>query len=253
MNLGTPLHRKVFLIVVDGIATGKYAEGDMLPSEDALAKLFNVSRVTIRRALVDLASAGLVEKRHGRGTFIRSSRPAAELFPINRLKNYIAKAGELQVRIMEFETMTPSRQISDLLKVEPGSEVQRAVRVRYKGKQPVMHLTTFVPNPVGRLISKDDLAKTPLYELLARLGKAYQRAEQTVSACLADPIVAPLLNVEIGTALLLVRRLLYSGDDPVEYLEIRAAPAEYEIMMAWDTSSDIANGIGKVVEYDTRI
>ena len=54
MNLGTSRHRTVSLVLSDGIATGRYRLGESLPGEEALAKMFQVSRVTIRRALADL-------------------------------------------------------------------------------------------------------------------------------------------------------------------------------------------------------
>ncbi len=56
------------------IDTGKLREGDLLPSEKQLCDLYHVSRVTVRRALDELAKAGYLEKRRGKGTYVKSAR-----------------------------------------------------------------------------------------------------------------------------------------------------------------------------------
>src|SRR3981189_2283671 len=66
-----PLHHQVFLVLQDGIAERRYAPGEALPGEEELAKLFGVSRVTIRAAMETLDALGLVERRQGVGTFVR--------------------------------------------------------------------------------------------------------------------------------------------------------------------------------------
>ena len=71
---GVPLHRQLFLVLHDEIARGALAPGDALPTEQSLCDQFGVSRITVRRALADLADAGLIERRHGVGSFV--TRPA---------------------------------------------------------------------------------------------------------------------------------------------------------------------------------
>ena len=60
-----------------GIDSGRFRAGAALPTEDELARDYRVSRVTVRRALGELAAAGLIERRQGSGTFVRG-RPAAD-------------------------------------------------------------------------------------------------------------------------------------------------------------------------------
>lgn len=64
------MHRRVRATLAEGIASGRYAAGQMLPSEQTLCRQFNVSRITIRQALADLAHEGVLVKQPGRGTFI---------------------------------------------------------------------------------------------------------------------------------------------------------------------------------------
>src|SRR6202021_2276399 len=61
------------------IAQGEYRPGDQLPTEVALLERFQVSRITVRRAIQNLVSRGLLEIRRGRGTFVLAPRIEAEL------------------------------------------------------------------------------------------------------------------------------------------------------------------------------
>ena len=70
-----PKHRQVYQALAEQISTGR--AGDRLPSEADLVRRFGASRITVGRALRDLQTAGLVERRAGSGTFVRSPQPAA--------------------------------------------------------------------------------------------------------------------------------------------------------------------------------
>src|SRR5215218_8715368 len=65
-----PLYHQVFLVLQDWIGEGRYTPDEPLPSEEQLARLFGVSRVTIRGAMETLDALGLVERRQGVGTFV---------------------------------------------------------------------------------------------------------------------------------------------------------------------------------------
>ena len=70
-DTGVALHRQLFLVLRDEIARGALLPDDPLPSEQSLCDQFGVSRITVRRALADLADQGLIERRHGVGSFVR--------------------------------------------------------------------------------------------------------------------------------------------------------------------------------------
>lgn len=74
MNAG-PKHAEISRRLETEIAVGKYTAGARLPSEVQLVRQFKVSRPTVARALRDLETKGLIERRAGSGTYVRSSQP----------------------------------------------------------------------------------------------------------------------------------------------------------------------------------
>jgi len=73
---GLPLHRQLFLVLHNEIERGAIPAGDPLPTEHELCEQFGVSRITVRRALSDLADQGYITRKPGR-RILRSRTPSA--------------------------------------------------------------------------------------------------------------------------------------------------------------------------------
>ncbi|HTO60042.1 MAG TPA: GntR family transcriptional regulator [Bradyrhizobium sp.] len=229
-----PLHHQVFLVLQDGIAERRYAPGEALPSEEDLAKLFGVSRVTVRAALETLNTLGLIERRQGAGTFVRElSGPEPWSVPIMDL----AARSRMIVRttrahVVEFGFVTAPRHIRSHFNAQPNDLFQRAVRIRYMKDQPIMQVTTYIPEDIGRQFGPKDMEGASLYAILQRFGITFASGEQVVTAAAADPVAADRLNVAIGAPLLKVMRVHFDARGrPIQHFELLAPPATYELRM----------------------
>ncbi|WP_373019000.1 GntR family transcriptional regulator [Muriicola sp.] len=79
-SLRTPLYHQIYLILRDEILNGRYGKDALLPGEQELGKIFGVSRITAKRALDELAVAGLVVRERGRGTRVRFVPPSPPVY-----------------------------------------------------------------------------------------------------------------------------------------------------------------------------
>ncbi|RAH97304.1 GntR family transcriptional regulator [Acuticoccus sediminis] len=229
-----PLHHQVYLVLRQQIEEEQFAADTPIPSEHELSHLFNVSRITIRRAMDRLKQEGWVSRSRGRGTFAR--RPAAPQAISANLRgifeNLVAMGLRTRVRLEEFGYVPAPPAVAEKLKLAPGATVQRAVRVRFHENVPFSHLTTYLPEDVGRQYEERELSETPLLMLMERAGVKISAADQSVSAKLADTMVAPLLGVETGSPLLWVKRTVFDQNDrPIEYLNALYRPDVYEYHM----------------------
>lgn len=234
-RLPTPLYHQIYLILRDKIAGGAYRTGDVLPSEEGTARQFGVSRITAKRALNELADAGYVVRERGRGTRVVYVTPTA---PVRAnveglLENLMAMGLKTEVTLFEFGYVAPDEAVAQALQCSAGEKVQRAVRVRRLEGKPFSYLTTHVPEDVGRSFGREDLASTALLTLLERCGVEVSRAEQTITATLADAAVASRLMVDLGSPLLRITRIVYDQQDrPVEYIVGLYRPDRYQYRMA---------------------
>ncbi len=230
-RLPTPLYHQIYLILRDQISDGTYAHEALLPGEQQLGRMFGVSRITAKRALDEVAAAGLAVRERGRGTRVRleATTPPIRASVEGLLENLLMMGLKTEVRLLEFAYVNASVEVARALDCAAGGTVQRAVRVRRLEGAPFSHLTTYVPEAIGRSYSRKDLASRPLLALLERSGVTVSGAEQTITATLADTRVAPLLDVAVGSPLLRISRVVRDQRQcPVEYIVGLYRPDRYQ-------------------------
>lgn len=246
---GTALHRQVFLVLRDEISGGTYGAGSPLPREEDLCLRFGVSRITVRRALADLAAQGYVDRRQGVGNFVPKDRPAPRTRPTLGFVDALRRtAMETEVTVLLVERAAPPTAVAELLQLEPGAKAVHAIRLRSVGGTPVIHTDAWVPLSLGVGVTASALRRRALYELLLDQGVVLGRVVQEVTAFAADPIRAQALKTEIGSPLLRVIRLMHGQDArPVEYVEVTLPPDRARFLM--DIPADDVNTLsaGQVV------
>lgn len=231
---GAPLYHQIYLILRDAIGSGRYQTGELLPTEDAFAGEFGVSRITVRRALDMLARGGLIERRQGRGTFVTLPAGSTGAMTMTSVTDQIIRVGETtEVRVVEFGRAVPPAEVAEIFGIPPGGRLQRAVRVRLRDGEPIFHLTTFVSDPVAKTFDRADMERMPLFELIHRAGVSLADGTQMVTATLAEPVAAQRLAVKIGAPLLRVVRVLNDAQGrPVEHLDMLCSPERYQLRYA---------------------
>lgn len=225
--------RRVYLLLRDEIAGGSHAEGALLPGEQRLAQQFEVSRVTIRRALDALEADGLIDRRAGSGTTVLAQGEVDTIAAdMTTLIPQLVALGQHSARLLSFAYGTAPDAVARAMDLAPDTRVQTAVRVRMSEGRPFSHLTTHVPEDIAANYSEADLAANPLFRLLERSGVRVDAAHQTVSATLAAPDVAEALEVSVGSALLSLKRVVRDADGRgVEYLAALYRPDRFHLEM----------------------
>ena len=222
-------YHQIYVVLREQLLEGQFSAG--LPGELALMQQFGVARVTVRRALELLAAEGLISREPGRGTRVlpvgSSRAPLTGL-----LENLVSMSLKTSVTVLEVGMVMASDNVANALQLTAGDSVQKAVRVRQTQDGPISHITTYVPAEIGRRFGRDELTTTPILVLMEASGVKVGRAHQTISARLADVLVAKHLEVAVGSALLAVRRLVYDDQDrPVQWLHGLYRPDRYEYEM----------------------
>lgn len=240
-RLPTPLYHQIYLIVREQIADGSIGSDTNVPGEQELTRLYGVSRITAKRALDELAAEGLVVRERGRGTRVRSA-PATPPFRASiegLLENLLVMGLKTKVVLLEFGYSGAPAEAAAALGSAIGQTVQRAVRIRHIDGAPFSHLTTFVPEAIGRTYSRRDLASQPLLSLFERSGVRVSRADQVITAKLADAQFARHLDVAVGSALLKITRIVRDQHGrPVEFITGLYRPDRYQYAMSLSRVQD---------------
>lgn len=209
-SLPTPLYHQIYLILRNRIRTGQFAQHAVLPGEQDMAVLFKVSRITVKRALNELAADGLISRHRGRGSIVT----AAPLVPVVRGSFFSLIEGlkqmglETEVELVEVADIDAGPTIGRLLELPADAMVQRAIRVRRLNGEPFSHILTYIPQTIASRYAREDLSKTPMLTLLEQVGANVSEAEQWISAVSADPTIAAALDVPTASPLLKIERIM---------------------------------------------
>ena len=242
-DLPLPKYHQIYLVLREQLLEGRFDHG--LPGEMALMAQFSVARVTVRRALAQLADEGLIRREPGRGTRVVPVHERGGLAVATSegavpqqarltglLENLVTMGLRTTVEVLSVAHVPAPPEVALALQMPAGGRVQKAERVRSTQDGPLSFITTWVPDAIASGFGPRELAQKPILVLLEDSGVKVGRAEQTISARLADAEVARHLDIAVGSALLAVRRLIYDEDDkPVQWLHGLYRPDRYEYQM----------------------
>ena len=254
-DAGVPLHRQLFLVLHDEIERGLIAPGDPLPTEQTLCDQFGVSRITVRRALADLAEQGYIERRQGVGSFVREHGPTepADLSLAGRsyMDGLRQSQFETEVEVVELGTRRPPRTIAEALGTS--GELLHIVRVRRQRRtgEPLIVSDAWLPNELADTLTESALLRSPLYELLSDAGVVMDRVQHEITAEIAGPRNAHLLDTAIGAALLRLNRLVFVAGVPHHQLSVLLSPNRSRVVMS-QSAAELQTGGGMAITHDVR-
>jgi GntR family transcriptional regulator len=216
MNNPVPLHLQLKEVIAGEIKNGIFKE--KIPSERDLMDRFAVSRTTVREAISHLVQEGILEKVHGKGTFISQKPPIHEwLDSLNSLTSTVKKMGMVPgSKLLNSEVVTGPSYICDLLNADSLYTIER---LRTADVTPIAIERHFYLKDLGICLANFDLETSTIYDLLEnQLGVELVEAEQFISCKEVSKEDAEKLEVPIGSSVLSVERLITDArGEPVEY------------------------------------
>lgn len=242
-----PLYRQLRDTFRQWIETGVYKPGDILPPESALEAQFDVSRITVRQAIIDLVQEGLLVRERGRGTFVKEPKITQNLNQITSWAETIMAMG-MTAKTVEcrLEETGPSVWVARLLGIGLEQRVTVIKRVRYANDEPMCIMTNYIVSRYVPGLTEEGLICESLYEMIEnKYNVVLSRAEETAEAVVADEYQAGTLKTYEGAPLLSVTRVTYDQNDlPFEVVKAVSRGDRYQYS-ATLTGRPRLNGAGK--------
>jgi GntR family transcriptional regulator len=205
-----PAYRKILNAIRRRIDSGQLKPGNLVPSERELARLHSVSLMTARHALTELARDGIVERRHGAGTFV-----APPKVHFNKLLGYTEQMTSLGLtarsQVVSSSIVSREHEIAARLGLHPTARLGRLERVRLAGDEPVaLEICYWSADEYPALLNAH-LDRGSLFSVLEReCGVPLAYADEEIDATDADQRTADLLVLSKGAPLLRMRQLIFS-------------------------------------------
>jgi len=196
-----PLYHQIEEELEQRIHAGNWEPGDRIPTERELAAHYGVSRITVRRAVLDLVGKGFLYRVAGKGTFV--AHPTKIDQPIWSLTSFtqdmLRHDMEPKSRVISGDLVLADATMALRLEVPEKSEVARIVRLRLGDREPLILERTHLVHTLCPGILRHDLARSSLYEILTRdYNLVLSHGVQTFRPVLIPAEEANLLGLPAG-------------------------------------------------------
>ncbi|MBN2732277.1 MAG: GntR family transcriptional regulator [Balneolaceae bacterium] len=219
---GIPLHTQISDWLREQIESGALEPNEKLLSENELSKKFDVSRVTVRKALQTLDNEQLIYRCQGLGSFVSDQRTHRSFTQLNDFAEELEGSGmEAGSQVISFghESIEGRNDLLSYLGIQNKQIAVKLERVRLGNGEPVAFDVTWMPLFYGQLIEGYDLTDTTIFKILENEFEIpIERGCYRIEAALADRELAEHLLIEVHTPLLQISRITYTiGDKPVYF------------------------------------
>lgn len=219
-NSPLPLYYQVKERITEGINEGKWRAGDMIPSENQISAMFNVSRNTAQRALDELVKEGILIRKQGVGSFVTEPRIEPIVSQFYSFSDAVTASGyRSSNRVLGMKIVEAAEAQAKELRVSLNTPLYALTRLRLANDMPFVLETSYLPVQLMPGLERFEFEKVSLYKTMANQYSIYvTKAREVFEPILLSKSESKLLEVAEGSPALLLERTAYNTEgDPVEF------------------------------------
>jgi GntR family transcriptional regulator len=241
-----PLHLVISEQIRERILGGEFPAGEQLPSEHQLIAEFAVSRITVRRAIANLASQGLVVAHRGKGVFVKEQRKVTYSLssPLVFFEADVARQGVTSsLHNLVFEPVFAPEKVQQILQLPPHqTEVYLQKKLLLLDQSPAAVDVTYILPKLGKTLA-NELQHRMTFPVLEQNGVTIERIAATLECTHANYEMSEYLQVELGHPLLVYCYTAYTQNDrPVVWGEAFSRGDRLSYSVALNKNSDLRTG-----------
>ena len=221
-----PLYVQIEHIIKSQIMTGELLPGQQVPPDKVLSEIYDVSTITTRQAILNLAKEGLLTRKQGKGTFVSNKRSNIRnimtLSAKGDIEDVVPEGLSAQkVSVLDIQKIKSPKRIADILSVTDEEELYLIRRTRSDSGAVISYIKNYLPVQFGERITKKDLQHSPMLHILRdKLGLQIRKGRQYIMAVVADYEVANALSTNISSPVLYLETLIFADKEkPIEFVQ----------------------------------
>lgn len=203
-NSTIPLYKQLENILIQQIESGALPLGGKLPTEDELSKEYNISRVTVRKAMEALTDACFIERKPGKGTFVSKKKIQRNISALLSFTDMCLMQGlKASAKTIRIDIISPSEDDIIQMKLKPHDKILLLERLRYANNVPVtIEISKFTEEFF--FLFEEDLTNASLYAVLKKHNITLTNSVKTLEIVRANYKESVLLNVQKNHPLLCI-------------------------------------------------
>lgn len=215
------------------IESNLWSVGQKLPSERALAKEYNVSRMTLRQAIQFLVRNGLLVQRIGSGTFVARKKVQEKMEGVTSFSDLIRAQGKTpSFKVVSAREIVPNDTEKEILKLKDQEKIMRIERIRFGDQVPICFEVAAVPLTFVQGFPKKGITESLYNTIQKNTGRQIGRAQQKITAVLSNEKIAQYLEIPRTSAILKLQQISYLDDNrPFELVIAHYAGDRFEFYL----------------------
>jgi GntR family histidine utilization transcriptional repressor len=233
---GVSLHQRILSDISERILSGVWAPGYRIPFEHELTTQYDCSRMTVNKALSQLAKAGLIERRRRSGSFVSRPQSQAAVLEIHDIRIEVEALGlPYRYERVARQKRRSSAEDRNLLGLDAAGPVLMLECRHFAGKRPFAHEQRLINlAAVAEAADEEFLDTAPGPWLLGCVP--WSAAEHRIRAAAADKPIASALDIEIGAPCLVVERRTWSAERPITHVRFTYAAGSHTLVARFTPS-----------------
>ncbi|HLR02943.1 MAG TPA: GntR family transcriptional regulator [Virgibacillus sp.] len=215
----SPLYFQLSRDLMKKIDNGQFPGNTKLPSERVLCDMYELSRITVRQALEELAREGYIYKAHGKGSFVAPktyNQPLVKLYSFTEEMKALGKKPSTEV--IHFGKLTIDERLAEKMGLDPGDNVFQVVRLRLADGEALLYETSYLPCDLFPDLTGDALRTKPMYDIFYDdYGYRVTRATERFSATVVQEGEAEQLQISERQPAMQIKRYAYHRAQLLEY------------------------------------
>lgn len=223
-----PLYQMVKQHILDLIQNGEWGEDKRLPSENELVQALSVSRMTVNRALRDLASEGHVQRVSGSGTFVAEKKAQSHPLEIRNIAEEVHARGHVHdCEVLSLEDVKAPADIAGRFDITQGSRLFHSIIVHFESGKPIQFEERYVLPEFAPEYIDADFAQITTYQYMME-QRAFEEVEQIVQAGMPTKQVRSFLQMDAGEPCLILLRRTWVGGRVVTTSQLQHPASRFQ-------------------------
>lgn len=221
-NAIKPLYQQLMDVIIENIKNGTYKAGDKLPTETELEAIYNVSRITVRRAVKELCDKNILVKKQGKGTFVLDSSLRISLNEIGGFHEAVEERNQTAFsELLSLEKKKASDEFSEYLNIPDTSDIIEVKRVMGHDDTVIFIDTCYLPCDRYPDIQKYLTGNFSVYKILKTIYHIKMvNSEKVIKVRKAKKDEAAYLHCEEGDPVFDIFKIVYDENDTPVHVSI---------------------------------
>jgi len=234
------LYVQLYSILKTKIESGELPVGTQIPTEDELCKLYEVSKATVKLAVLELARQGYVKRQQGKGTFVCKRVISEGLTMHTSFKELMLDAGlDFSTQVLAKTVMMPTDDLDVKLNITADTHVFYIKRLRSVNGEAVLLQEAYIPCQACPDLLEEDMVNNSLFDILEKKHSIkITKIQDYIELGYLTDEDARLLGLSGGAPALVMEQQCYSGESQIMYIRSIKRPDRFRFFIEFERNAD---------------